>query len=136
MTRSSTGNSVHLNDARCAMFHGENIREFAAAYLADTSPLHPFASQVYGNLTAVPPLLLQAGSDELLLDDARRVHDKVRAAGGTSKLDVHDGMFHGWHMFEGLIPEAGVALGDAAAFMNDIGRRNSAVGPMLPELHA
>jgi acetyl esterase/lipase len=124
-----SGGSVHLNEGRCAMFHGGNIGEFARAYLAERSPLDPYASPLYGNLAGLPPLLLQVGSDELLLDDARRVHEKVRAAGGRSRLDVYDGMFHGWHMFDGLVPEAGAALSDAAAFMHDAGRRNRGVAP-------
>jgi epsilon-lactone hydrolase len=131
-----TGASVHLNEGRCAMFHGGNIREFARAYLAETSPLDPYASPLYGDLTALPPLLLQVGSGELLLDDARRVHEKVRAAGGTSTLAVYEDMFHGWHMFDGIIPEAGIALRDAAAFINEAGRRNPSVDPTLPTSRA
>ena len=117
-----TGDSIHRNDGRCAMFHTENIRQFAAAYLADASPRQPYASPLYGNLGGLPPLLLQVGSGELLLDDARRVHEKVRATGGKSQLEVYEGMFHGWQLFDGIIPEAGVALRDAAAFMNESGR--------------
>jgi monoterpene epsilon-lactone hydrolase len=130
-----SGDSVHLTEGRCAMFHGQNIREFARAYLAEASPLDPYASPLYGNLTALPPLLFQVGSDELLLDDARRVHEKVRAAGGTSTLQVYEGMFHGWQMFDGLIPEAGSALRDAAAFINEPGRRSPRVARTVPMRH-
>jgi epsilon-lactone hydrolase len=114
-----TGRSLRSNDGRCAMFRPENIADFARAYLGAASALTPHASPVFGDLCGLPPLLLQVASSELLLDDARRVHEKVRAAGGVSRLDVVDGVFHAWPMLDGLMPEAGVALQQAAAFMNE-----------------
>jgi len=64
---------------------------------------------------------LQVGSIELLLDDARRVDDKVRSAGGVSRLEIFGGVAHVWQMLDGLVPEARVALRQAAAFMGDPG---------------
>lgn len=113
-----TGQSLQLNDGRCATFRPRNIAEFARAYLGGASPLNPYASPVFADLGGLPPLLLQVGSTELLLDDARRVHDKVRSAGGVSRLEVFDDMFHVWQMLDGLMPEARVALQQAATFMN------------------
>jgi acetyl esterase/lipase len=114
-----SGPSVHFNDGRCPTFRPDNFREFARAYLADTSPLDPHASPVFADLGRLPPLLLQVGSTELLLDDARRVHDRVRNAGGMSTCEVFDKVAHGWQMLDGFVPEARVALQQAAAFVND-----------------
>jgi epsilon-lactone hydrolase len=58
----------------------------------------------------------------LLLDDARRVDEKMRSAGGVSVLEVFEGLFHGWQMFDGFMPEARIALRQAAAFVNDPAR--------------
>ncbi len=114
-----TGTSLQLNDGRCAMFRPRNIPDFARAYLGPASPLNPYASPVYADLRGLPPLLLQVESTELLLDDARRVHDRVREVGGVSRLEVVDGVFHGWQMLDGLVPEATQALDQASAFMNE-----------------
>jgi len=57
---------------------------------------------VLADLRGLPPLLLQVGSTELLLDDARRVNEKMRRAGGVSVLEVFEGLFHGWQMFDGF----------------------------------
>lgn len=114
-----TGASLQLNDGRCAMFRPRNIPDFARAYLGSASPLNPYASPVYADLRGLPPLFLQVESTELLLDDARRVHDKVREAGGVSRLEVVDGVFHGWQMLDGFVPEATQALDQASAFMNE-----------------
>lgn len=114
-----TGASLQRNDGRCAMFRPRNIPDFARAYLASASPLNPYASPVYADLRGLPPLLLQVESTELLLDDARRVHDKVREAGGVSRLEVVDGVFHGWQMLDGFMPEATQALDQASLFMSE-----------------
>jgi acetyl esterase/lipase len=112
-----TGASVRLNDGRCAMFRTENTAEFAAAYLGDVSPLDSYASPAFANLGGLPPLLLQVSSTELLLDDSRRVNDKVQEAGGISRLEVYDDVAHCWQMLDGFVPEARRALRSAAAFI-------------------
>jgi Esterase/lipase len=112
-----TGASVRLNDGRCAMFRAANIAEFAAVYLGGRSPFDPYASPVFAQLSRLPPLLLQVGSTELLLDDARRVHEKIQQSGGISKLEIYDDVFHCWQMLDGIVPEAGRALRQAAGFI-------------------
>jgi acetyl esterase/lipase len=112
-----TGASVHLNDGRCVMFRPENIAEFAVAYLASASPFERYTSPAFADLGGLPPLLLQVGSDELLLDDTRRVHDRVQQAGGVSNLEIYDEVLHCWQMLDGFVPEARAALRQAAAFI-------------------
>jgi acetyl esterase/lipase len=112
-----TGASVQFNDGLCQMFRTGNIGKFASVYLGDASTLDQYASPVFGDLSGLPPLLLQVGSTELLLDDSRRVHDKIQAAKGISKLEVYDNVFHCWQMSDGLVPEAGIALQQAAQFI-------------------
>jgi acetyl esterase/lipase len=111
------GASVRENDGRDAMFRPENIPAFAAEYVGDTPPDDPRASPVYADLHGLPPMLLQVGSTELLLDDSRRVHEQVVAAGGESHLSVYDDVHHGWQMLTAFVPEARLALGEAATFI-------------------
>jgi acetyl esterase/lipase len=51
---------------------------------------------VFADLSKLPPLLLLAGEDELLLDDARRIADAARLAGTQARLLVGKGMQHDW----------------------------------------
>ena len=111
------GPSVRVNDGRCAMFRTENIAEFAAAYLGDVSPFNSYASPAHADLSGLPPLLLQVGSTELLLDDAQCVHSKIQKAIGVSKLEIYDDVFHCWQMLDGIVPEAHAALRQAATFI-------------------
>jgi acetyl esterase/lipase len=114
-----TGASLQTNDGKCAMFHPENIKEFAHAYLGDTSPRDPRASPVFADLAGLPPLMLHVGSNELLLDDARRVHERVQASGGVSTLRVFDDVPHAWQLLDGLLPEARSSLAEAASFIRE-----------------
>ena len=115
-----TGESetIQSNDGRCAMFHPENTGEFGRAYLGETSPNEPYASQVLAELNDLPPVLLQVGSTELLLDDSRRIHEKIQAAGGISRLEIFDDVSHCWQMLDGIVPEARVALRQASDFIH------------------
>ena len=123
----ATGESIRTNDGRCAMFRTENIAEFAAVYLGDKSPWDPYASPLHADLAGLPPLLLQVASTELLLDDSRRVHEKIQQAGGVSKLEIYNDLFHGWQMTDGIVPEARASLSTAATFIrsyNPVGEKS------------
>lgn len=115
---SGSADSVRTMDGRCHMFRSGNIAAFAAVFLGDASPREPAASPLFADLGGLPPLLFQVGSTELLFDDARATHEKVLAAGGSSRLDVADDMTHGWHMLDGVVPEATAALDAAARFLS------------------
>jgi acetyl esterase/lipase len=84
---------------------------------------------VYADLAGLPPLLLHVGATELLLDDARRVHEAVRRAGGESRLEVFDGGFHGWQMLAPFVPEATRSLRDATEFIDRHLARGDAATP-------
>lgn len=111
------GASVSANDGRCAMFRTASIGQFAPAYLGGASPRDPYASPVFADLRGLPPLLLQVGSTELLLDDSVRVHEKILAGGGASRLEVYEDVPHCWQMLDGFVPEARASLAQAAEFI-------------------
>ena len=100
------------------MFHSENSSAFAAAYLSGERPDAPEVSPVHANLAGLRPLLLHVGSTETLLDDSRRVHDRVREAGGVSELRIFEGVSQCWRMLVPLVPEATASLSEAAAFIS------------------
>jgi acetyl esterase/lipase len=116
-----SGESIRENDGRCAMFRPENMSVFAACYAPAAAWKDPDVSPLYGRLHDLPPLHVQVGQDELLRDDAVRMHRGVQAAGGVSELVTYDGVFHGWQMLDGLVPEARDALQRAARFLRDVG---------------
>jgi acetyl esterase/lipase len=113
-----SGKSITGNSELDPMFVARDIQRYASAYLGSESPGNPLASPLLGNLPGLPPMLLQVGRKEILLDDARALHAKVIAAGGSSELRIFDHVFHGWHFGAPFVPEASEALDDVAHFIN------------------
>jgi acetyl esterase/lipase len=66
------------------------------AYLGRTASTDPIASPLFGNLAGLPPVSVHVGDDEVLLDDSRRYVERAIAAGVDAKLDVWEGMPHGF----------------------------------------
>jgi acetyl esterase/lipase len=99
------------------MFCGASIERAAKVYLGDAPATHPYASPVYADLRGLPPLFVQAGSTEVLLDDARRVADNARAVGVDCECEVWKNVPHVWPMFAPFMPEANRALDRAALFV-------------------
>lgn len=96
----------------------DDLRGMAGAYLGSASPRTPGASPVYANLTGLPPLLIQVGSAEILLDDSTRLAARAGAAGVKVRLDIWPEMFHVWHTYAPVLDEAAEALDDVAAFLD------------------
>ena len=82
---------------------------YAALYLGEASPENPLASPVMGNLQELAPLLIQVGSDEVLIDDADQLANRAREAGVEVVFEVWDKMIHVWHWFGHYLDEAGEA---------------------------
>ena len=75
----------------------ELLEFYAKCYTQD--PTDPLCSPVLGDLTGLPPSLLFAGGDEILLDDARTLHDRLRKAGCRSKLLIAPGRWHAYVLY-------------------------------------
>jgi monoterpene epsilon-lactone hydrolase len=89
----------------------------AGMYLGKVDPRDPQVSPLFGDLLGLPPLLIQVGTDERLLDDARQYADKAALAGTKVRLEVWDGMHHVFQVNTPDLKSSGVALDRAAAFL-------------------
>jgi epsilon-lactone hydrolase len=118
-----TGDSESLatNSERDSMFVEEDITRYADIYLGDQSRQNPLASPLLADLSGLPPVLIQVGRDEVLLDDARNLHAKIQAAGGSSTLHIYENVPHGWHYGAPFVPETGEALREVAKFIERMG---------------
>lgn len=77
----------------------------------------PLANPLYADLRGLPPMLVQTGSDDVLLEDSRRFVDRAKAAGVEIGLEIGPGMQHVYHFLAGIEPEADAAIGRAAAWL-------------------
>lgn len=81
-------------------------------------PRDPLVSPLYADLAGLPPLLIQVGDRETVLDDSIMLADKARAANVDVDLQVWDGMIHVFQMFGAELPEAHQAIADMASFLD------------------
>jgi acetyl esterase/lipase len=88
----------------------------AGHYLNGADPSDPEVSPLYADLAGLPPLLVQAGEAETLLDQVADFAARARTAGVDTQLSVYDDMIHDWHLFSFLVPEARRAIEEIAEF--------------------
>jgi monoterpene epsilon-lactone hydrolase len=105
-----TGRSLQTNAKADPMMDARDLPTYAGHYLGGADPRHPYASPLYGDPSGLPPVLIQVGSDEILRDDAVRMAEKLRAAGGDVKLEEWPRMPHVWHHYARIIPEGRHAI--------------------------
>jgi monoterpene epsilon-lactone hydrolase len=93
------------------------LRVMADLYLCGADPTSPTASPLYADLRGLPPLLVQVGTREALLDDARRFVQRARAAGVDTTLVEFPDVIHMWVVFGPEIPESVEAFRQASDFL-------------------
>lgn len=113
------GASIRRLAWRDALLPARRIEEVRSLYLAGADPTDPRASPVRGRFLGAPPVLIQASTAEILLDDARGMAARLRADGVPVDLDLWRGVPHVWQGLAGLLPEADAAISRAAHFVSD-----------------
>jgi acetyl esterase/lipase len=111
-----TGASITTNLKRDSMLFAPRLAEAADIYLAGADPKNPLASPLYGELAGLPPMLIQVGRPEILLDDSTRLAARARAAGVPAELTIWENLPHVWQVSQIFLPESRQALDQAAAF--------------------
>ena len=90
----------------------------AAGYLNGIDPRRPDVSPLFANLAGLPPLLIQAGDAEVLVDQIRAFADRAAAAGVDVRLTVYPDMVHVWHMMRHVTESAENAIEEIARFVD------------------
>jgi epsilon-lactone hydrolase len=116
-----SGDSMAGREAVDPLVNRDLLGQMADGYLGDSriDPADPRVSAVFADLAGLPPLLVQAGTSEVLEDDAIRIVDRVLAAGGDATLQLGYEMVHVFQMFADRIPEAQRAIERIGGFVRD-----------------
>ncbi len=114
---SLSGASVRENAIGDPLLDPAYLRASASAYLGSATADDPRASPLFGVVNGLPPLLIQVGSDEILLDDSRRFAEAVENVGGTVRLEVWEGMHHVFQLNVEQLRSARLALDGAPEFL-------------------
>jgi acetyl esterase/lipase len=88
----------------------ETTDRCAEYYLQGHDPYDPYVSALYGDWAGMPPLYIQIGDADMLLDDSRRMAERAREAGVDVRLDVLPDMQHVPQIWAGVMPEADEAI--------------------------
>ena len=114
-----TGDSYRTNKGKCLSPEG-TWTAFSKHYVRDSDPCMPWISPLYGDLRGLPPLLIYAGGDEILRDDAVIFAEKAKDAGVDVILRVGEGLFHCYPVCAPFFPEATQAMDDICGFIKNL----------------
>ncbi len=99
------------------MIERDYIRQLAGWYLAGTDAAAPLAAPIHADLAGLPPLLIQVGSEEVLLDDSVRLASRAGAAQVRVTLEIWPGMIHAFPLFYQILADGRRAIHAAGAFI-------------------
>jgi monoterpene epsilon-lactone hydrolase len=114
-----SGESMTTRARRERILSPAGLAADARLYAGGENLDSPLVSPLFADLSGLPPILIQVGEDEVLLDDSTRLTDAARAAGVSVDLQVSPRLWHDWHLYAGLLPEADAALRAIAYFVSD-----------------
>ena len=113
-----TGNSLASRADDDPLLTKEMLAITAAGYLDGHDARDPICSPLYGDLAGLPPMQLHVGTNEVLLDDARRYTERARAADVEATVHIWEGMSHVFPASVGSLDAGEEALTIAAAFID------------------
>lgn len=99
-----------------AVLHPKAAKFMNTSYVADSDAHQPLISPAFGDWHGLPPLLIHAGEDEILRDDAIRVKELAKSAGVDVRLEIYPRMWHVWQIHLSL-PQTTHSLDDIAQFL-------------------
>jgi epsilon-lactone hydrolase len=116
------GESITTKAANDPMVRKDDLVELGKVYLAGQDPRSPLAAPLYADLTGLPPLLIQVGTREVLLDDSSRIAERARKAGVQVTYEPWEGMIHVFQLFAFMLDEGQQAIERLGEFV----RKNTA----------
>jgi acetyl esterase/lipase len=111
------GRSYQANATRDPQVHRTMLAEMASAYAGSEDLAAPLISPVRADLTGLPPILVQVGNAEALLDDGLAFAARAEACGVEVTTRVWEDMIHVWQVYAPRLPEARDAIAEAATWL-------------------
>jgi epsilon-lactone hydrolase len=105
-----SGDSMHTRAGVDVRQEVAGTKACADGYLDGHDPRDRYASPLYADLAGLPPLYIQAGDWDILVDDARRLADRAQLGGVAVRLDIFPEMLHAHQLWAGNMPEADDAI--------------------------
>lgn len=116
-----TGSTLKTNDGK-DIFRFDRLQTARDLYLQGHDPKDPLASPLYGDLAGFPPLCIQVGSCELLLDEIQKFASKALSQGVYVNFEIFDDMVHTWHYYAAKFPEGDAAIDKIGQFCYNLAK--------------
>ena len=113
---SQSGKTMITNANIDPVISKKYLDRMANLYLYKTPSNTPLASPLYGDLSGLPPMLVQVGSAETMLDDSKRFVERAKEAKVDVQIEVWEDMFHGWHGSAHILKDAEEAIKSIGLF--------------------
>lgn len=111
----SSGKSYHAKELVDPVLTNEYIKKAVSCYIGNTDACSPYVSPLFADFKGFPPVYIQVGTNEILLDDSRALYKQLLTHNVYAKLDIFEGM---WHVFQmSPILKAEEAIKKAALFI-------------------
>lgn len=111
------GTSITSRAAQDPMVQKDGLLWMAGMYLGNQDARTPLAAPLYADLAGLPPILVQAGTAETLLDDSTRIAEKLHASGVAVKLSIWPNMLHVFPLFAPILSEGQEGCREIGAFI-------------------
>ena len=111
------GNSITTRAAQDPMVQKDGLLWMAGMYLQGRDARTPLAAPLHADLKGLPPVLVQVGTAETLLDDAIRIAERMHAAGVEARLAVWPNMLHVFPLFAPILSEGRDGCIEIGAFI-------------------
>src|SRR5208282_5901363 len=115
-----SGASYQLRAAADPMLTHQTLCEVARIYVGAFDARHPWASPVNGELSGLPPVMIQVGTDEVLLSESLAFAEKAALQGINVRLHVWPEMVHDWPLFHAMLPQGTRAIAEAGRWIKEI----------------
>lgn len=113
-----TGDSLEANRRKDPLLHLAWLKACAGMYQGQAETGDPLISPLYADLKGLPPMLIHAGSKEILLDDSVRLVDRARQEGVEVELEIWEGLYHVFQLLCPLTPESRDSVHKLAGYFN------------------
>jgi acetyl esterase/lipase len=115
---SLSGDSFDTHSDKDPLLMPDHAKKWAKWYHAEMDADHPHVSPLFGDYSYTAPILIQVGTEEILLSDTLRMVSNAKKFNADIKVDIWEGMFHVWHFGWPYVPEARDAIVKIADFVD------------------
>jgi len=114
----ASGKSYHSKELLDPVLDNNYIQKALKCYLQNTPPTSPFVSPVFADFTGFPPVYIQVGNNEILLDDSQMLYNQLLKYNVYTQLDIFPGL---WHVFQmSPIKASRVAMNKVYTFISEL----------------